>query len=218
MIDVNFNSIGFALQGDVEKLATKMPNLHAIQSVDLKPIFKNLLDLNFKFPHDPIPGKEGLTSMTKAFLGKPLNKHQTMSNWLNCPLRENQRLYAAYDSLCPLKIFEAMKSLMSDAEFGTVVIANQSAAAEIIPPVYVQHAFKQQADAKPGEQRSFYPAEYLDELYADDAEAEDGHLLENEMLVLNQLQGGKKLSKGQRSRRNKSVRKLAAACANHVEW
>lgn len=51
---------------------------------------------------------KSLNTLTLMCLGKPLDKRERMSNWLNKPLRPAQRRYAALDAFVLIKIHDVL--------------------------------------------------------------------------------------------------------------
>lgn len=78
--------------------------------------FEKLLKVNYKFPYvgERLPS---LKNFVYAMLGLPLVKDQTMSNWENRTLRQSQRIYAALDAHCLLKLHKAMEEVMLTDQF-----------------------------------------------------------------------------------------------------
>lgn len=59
---------------------------------------------------DPDLRKLGLSRISEAYLGKPLDKAEQCSMWSARPLTESQRIYAALDAWACVAIYEKLAS------------------------------------------------------------------------------------------------------------
>ena len=97
--------IGFACGEDVRRLRASPSALqtHWLGSssavVDIKPLIAHQV---------PELKHTGLSRAANNYLGKPLDKSEQCSMWLNRPLSLNQRAYAALDAFCCAEIYRLL--------------------------------------------------------------------------------------------------------------
>ena len=97
--------IGFACGEDVRRLRASPSALqtHWLGSsravIDIKPLIAQ---------HVPELKHTGLSRASENYLGKPLDKCEQCSMWLNRPLSLNQRAYAALDAFCCAEIYRLL--------------------------------------------------------------------------------------------------------------
>jgi hypothetical protein len=113
--------VGFDFGGDLKALSASFPSW--------KPELHNFLPLDEVLKHfqsaESAAGRKlgnGLADMCKLLFGKPLNKHQTRSNWGMRPLSAAQLDYAHLDALCEVHAFERVRSKLTADELSNFAL------------------------------------------------------------------------------------------------
>ena len=97
--------VGFACGEDVRRLraSPSVFDTHWLGSssavVDIKPLIAT---------HSPVHKHTGLSSACEKYLKKPLDKAEQCSLWMNRPLSQNQRAYAALDAFTCAAIYDIL--------------------------------------------------------------------------------------------------------------
>ena len=103
--------IGYGIRGDLKLLAKSWPALLGGVQTDSRAVISlELLKPRLAAPLQlPSVEEKGLSGMTAAVLGRPLQKGEQISDWSRRPLRPSQVRYAALDAFVGLEIFVSLR-------------------------------------------------------------------------------------------------------------
>lgn len=83
----------------------------------LPKLWEKLIDsqtFDFPYANYPYPTGRGLSDLVEWCFGKPMDKANQYSVWLNRPLREAQQVYAALDAYVLVEIYNFMRNNSGD--------------------------------------------------------------------------------------------------------
>lgn len=109
----NIVILGFSIWNDFKIIEDQVDginkNLNTRNSVDLQVEWDNIPEIVFPFQELALTQNKCLANLVLLCSGKKLDKSNQLSNWLNRPLREDQKKYAATDAYCLFMINDVFR-------------------------------------------------------------------------------------------------------------
>ena len=119
--------VGYGLKQDLSRLRKEHPALAPCAPELVRPAIE--LGQLWKLANGRAKQVPGLAALVAETLGLPLDKSMRMSNWKRRPLVSAQRVYAALDSHCLVRIYAAWERQRLDARAKPPL-------AEMVPPAH----------------------------------------------------------------------------------